>query len=77
MRKMPPKSKINGRVIEETRELKHRTKKDAAIAALDESVRRRKQQEILLLFGTLDYAENYDYRRERGKRRGNATSTRD
>jgi hypothetical protein len=28
-------------------------------------IQRRKQQRILSLFGTIDYDENYDYKRER------------
>ena len=38
-------------------------------AALDEYIRRRKQQEILPLFGTMDYDEDYDYKGERRRKR--------
>jgi hypothetical protein len=38
-------------------------------AALDEYVQRRKQQQILSLFGTIEYNEAYDYKRERRQRR--------
>jgi hypothetical protein len=34
-------------------------------AALQEYIKRRKQQEILSLFGTIDYERDYDYERER------------
>jgi hypothetical protein len=34
-------------------------------AALDEHIRRRKQQRIIALFGTINYDEQYDYKRER------------
>jgi len=44
---------------------RHRTKKDAVNAALDEYVRRRQQQRITSLFGTINYDEQYDYKRER------------
>lgn len=43
----------------------HRTKKAAVTAALEEYVRRRKQLELRKLFGTIDYDEDYDYKRGR------------
>ena len=43
----------------------HRTKKEAVYAALEEYILRRKQQRILALFGSIEYEENYDYKRER------------
>jgi len=47
---------IDDRLIEEARRIgRHKTKKEAVTAALDEYIRRRKQQEILKLFGTIDY----------------------
>ena len=46
----------------------HRTKKATVTAALEEYVRKRRQQEILGLFGKIDYDESYDYKRERRKR---------
>lgn len=67
---MPTNLAIDDRLIEEARKLgRHRTKKDAVTAALDEYIRRRKQQEILALFGTIDYDEDYDYKSERSKKR--------
>jgi hypothetical protein len=61
---------IDDQLITEAKKLgRHKTKKDAVNAALDEYVRRRKQQKIVSLFGTIDYYENYNYKRERkGKR---------
>ncbi len=38
-------------------------------AALDECIQRREQQDILPLFGTIDYDRNYDYKRERTRKR--------
>jgi len=67
---MPTNLAIDDRLIEEARKLgRHRTKKDAVTAALDEYIRRRKQQEILSLFGTMDYDEDYDYKGERRRKR--------
>jgi len=63
---MPTDLAIDDRLIEEARRLgHHRTKKDAVNAALDEYVQRRKQQGILSLFGTIEYDQAYDYKRER------------
>lgn len=61
---------IDDQLITEAKKLgRHKTKKDAVNAALDEYVRRRKQQKIVSLFGTIDYYENYDYKRERRRKR--------
>jgi Arc/MetJ family transcription regulator len=66
---MPTNLAIDDRLIAEAQKLgRHRTKKETVTAALDEYVRRRKQQRILSLFGTIEYNANYDYKRERRKR---------
>ena len=66
---MPTNLAIDDRLIEEARRLgRHRTKKETVTAALDEYIRRRKQQHILSLFGTIEYNPGYDYKRARGKR---------
>ena len=46
----------------------HRTKKEAVTAALREYIRRREQQKILELFGTIDYDPDYDYKAQRRRR---------
>ena len=57
---------IDDSLIDEARRVgKHKTKKEAVTAALDEYVRRRKQLEILNLFGTIDYDPSYDYKKMR------------
>jgi hypothetical protein len=67
---MPTNLAIDDRLIEEAQKLgHHRTKKDTVTAALDEYIRRRKQQSILSLFGTIDYDQAYDYKRERREKR--------
>ena len=48
---------------------KHRTKKEAVTAALQEYVQRRRQLGILRLAGTIEYYEDYDYKAERRKPR--------
>jgi Arc/MetJ family transcription regulator len=66
---MPTNLAIDDRLIAEAQKLgRHRTKKETVTAALDEYVQRRKQQQILSLFGTIEYNANYDYKRERRKR---------
>ncbi len=58
---MPTNLALDDKLIEEARRVGgHATKKDAVNAALDEYIRHRKQLEVLKLFGTFDYAEDYD-----------------
>jgi Arc/MetJ family transcription regulator len=61
---------IDDRLIQAAQELgQHRTKKEAVTAALDEYIRRRQQQDILAVFGRIDYKQDYDYKKERSARR--------
>jgi Arc/MetJ family transcription regulator len=61
---------LDDALIEEARKTGgHRTKREAVTAALDEYVRRRKQQKILELFGTVDFDPSYDYKAARSKKR--------
>jgi hypothetical protein len=67
---MPTNLAIDDRLIEQAQKLgRHRTKKDAVTAALDEYIQRRKQQDILPLFGTIDYQVDFDYKKERTRKR--------
>jgi hypothetical protein len=57
---------IDDRLIEEARRIgKHKTKREAVTAALDEYIRWRKQLEILDHFGTIDFDPEYDYKKMR------------
>lgn len=57
---------IDDGLIEEARQIGHHvTKKAAVTAALNEYIQRRKQVEILNLFGTVSFDLNYDYKRAR------------
>lgn len=57
---------IDDTLIEEARQIgQHLTKKAAVTAALEEYIQRRKQLEIIDLFGTVDFNPEYDYRASR------------
>ena|ERR1700730_15362222 len=57
---------LDDRLIEEARRAgKHKTKKDAVTAALDEYIKRHKQLRILDAFGTFEFDPGYDYKAER------------
>lgn len=43
----------------------HKTKKAVVTEALQEYIQRRRKLEILQLFGTMDYDEDYDYKQQR------------
>ncbi|PYY19069.1 MAG: DUF2191 domain-containing protein [Acidobacteria bacterium] len=61
---------LNDDLIREAQKLgKHRSKKEAVNAALDEYVTRRKQLGILKLFGKIDYDPRYNYKRARRMKR--------
>jgi hypothetical protein len=61
---------LDDRLIEEARSVGgHKTKKEAVTAALAEYVQRRKQKNIIKLFGTIDYDPRYDYKAERRRKR--------
>lgn len=59
---------LDDRLIEEAKKLgKHRTKKETVTEALREYIQRRKQMEILNLFGRIEYDEEYDYKKQRAR----------
>jgi Arc/MetJ family transcription regulator len=67
---MPTNVAIDDRLLAQAQKLgKHRTKRETVAAALQEYIERRRQQEILSLFGKIDYARDYDYTRERKAKR--------
>lgn len=43
----------------------HWTKKATVTEALEEDIQHRRQQEILELFGTIEYVPGYDYKKQR------------
>lgn len=63
---MPTNLAIDDQLIEEAKILgKHRTKKGAVTDALKEYIKRRKQSEILNLFNTIEYNQDYDHKKQR------------
>ena len=57
---------IDDWLIEEAKLVgKHRTKKGAVTEALMEYIQRRKQSEILRIFHSIDYNQDYDYKTQR------------
>lgn len=62
---------LDDKLIEEAKTLgKHKTKKEAVTAALEEYVKRRNQLRIFELFGKIEYYDDYDYKAlRRGKHR--------
>jgi hypothetical protein len=66
---VPTNLAIDDRLIAEAQKVgHHRTKKEAVTAALDEYIRKRKQLDIIEMFGKVDFDENYDYKRERERK---------
>ena len=67
---MPSNLAIDDRLLAQAQKAgKHRTKRETVNAALQEYIQRRKQLEIISLFGTIDYESGYDYKRERRSKR--------
>ena len=44
-----------------------RSKKDTVNAALEEFIQRRKAEEVINLFGKIEFDENYDYKKMRSR----------
>jgi Arc/MetJ family transcription regulator len=58
--------KIDEKLIQEAFQLGgHRTKRAVIEEALKEYVQRRKQLEVIKLFGTIEYDDEYDYKMQR------------
>jgi Arc/MetJ family transcription regulator len=66
---MPTNLALDDKLIEEARTLgKHKTKRAAVNAALEEYVRIRKQLTIREAYGKYDFDPNYDYKAERKRK---------
>lgn len=65
---MPTNLAIDDRLLEEAQRIGgHRTKKATVTEALEEYIQRRRQSQILELFGTVQFDPKYDYRKQRNK----------
>ena len=59
---------IDDNLIEEAKIVgNHKTKKAAVTEALREYIQRRKQAQILKLFGKIDYDPDYGYKKQRNR----------
>jgi hypothetical protein len=63
---MPTNLAIDEELLEEAQKIgKHKTKKNAVNQALREYIMKRKQKDILSIFGKIDFKPSYDYKKER------------
>lgn len=63
---MPTNLAIDDKLLEEALRIGgQRTKKDTVNTALREYIQRRRQAEIVKLFGTIEYDRAYDYKKQR------------
>lgn len=63
---MPTNLAIDEKLLEEALKVSgHKTKKNTVNEALKEFIQRRKQKDILSLFGKIEMKESYYYKRER------------
>jgi Arc/MetJ family transcription regulator len=63
---MPTNLAIDDELLQEAQKMGgHRTKKATVTEALEEYIRRRKQLQILELFGKIVYDPDYDYKTRR------------
>ena len=66
---MPTNLAIDDNLIIEAQKIgKHITKKDTVNEALKEYIQRRKQMEIIDLFGKIDYEPKYNYKAGRTRK---------
>ncbi|MEM6274424.1 MAG: type II toxin-antitoxin system VapB family antitoxin [Myxococcota bacterium] len=67
---MPTNLAIDESLLEEALPIGgRRTKKDTVTEALREYIARRKQARVVELFGTIEFDERYDYKKQRGRSR--------
>jgi len=63
---MPTNLALDDSLIEEAKLIgNHRTKKGVVTEALQEYIQRRNQLEILKIFNTVAFDEDYDYKQQR------------
>ena len=61
---------LDDRLIQKAKDIgKHKTRREAVTAALQEHIKKREQLRIFELVGKIDYESAYNYKRERRKKR--------
>ncbi len=59
---------IEDRLITQAVKLgRHRTKKEAVTQALTDYIHHLEQENVISLFGSVDYAHGYDYKKQRAR----------
>jgi len=65
---VPTNLAIDDNLLEEAKNISnHKTKKAVVTEALQEYIQRRKQIQIIAMFGSVDYDESFDYKDQRKK----------
>jgi hypothetical protein len=65
---MPTNLAIDDDLLETAKKIgKHKTKKATVTEALEEYIQRRKQLQIVDIFGSIEYDKDYDYKEQRKK----------
>ena len=66
---MPTNLAIDDSLLEEARKIGgHRTKKATVTEALTEYIARRKQEQVIDLFGKIEFDPRYDYKKQRRRK---------
>lgn len=66
---MPTNLALDDSLINEALSLgQHKTKKAVVTQALEEYIQRRQQLEILNIFNSIEFDENFDYKKQRNKK---------
>lgn len=66
--KMATNLQLDDELIEKAVRLgRHRTKKEAVTKALSDYIHHLEQQKITILFGNVDYAPGYNYKKQRSR----------
>lgn len=66
---MPTNLAIDDNLLKNAQEISGlKTKKDTVTLALKEFIQRRKQEEIVSLFGKIDYDKDYNYKKSRNRK---------
>lgn len=66
---MPANLAMDDKLLEKAQKIGGlKTKKDTVTLALKEFIQRRQQEKIIDVFGTVKYAEDYDYKKARNRK---------